>query len=522
MSLQAASAGTQAAAAAPDTDTRDNLPMKPKENRKALELSPKIEFRDNAQNEQSRRKFSLIRHSGAVLVGALLMTWPALYNRYPLLYPDSMSYLEDGRLVARALFLRKFSADYGGRSFIYCLGILPFHLNVTPWPIVALQALLTAYVIWLVVRSILPRQTAIHYLVLVVLLSLLTSLSWFVSLIMPDILGPVLYLCIYLLVFARETITRTERLTVVLIAWWAVASHATHLMLAVGICVLLALLLVLRRQSMQRRLRAIGEVATIVLLAAAAHLMLHAYLYGEPSLNGERPPFLMARVIADGPGRWYLEQHCEEVKLAICDHVHHLPDDPDDFLWVAGSIWRSADHATQKRLRQEEIPFVLATLRAYPRQQLSKSAGNFWQQLTTFGLEDLGPSDWVLEVFDRILPGGRPRYLQSRDARNALPFEFFTSVQYWTIITSLVVIGAFTPCLWSRRPPRLLGLSAVIVSMVIANGLVTGVLSAVEDRYQSRVIWLLPLLAGVFVLEWLDHHPFTIFSSVVSGTRAKL
>ena len=433
------------------------------------------------------------------------MTWPALYNGYPLLYPDSMSYLEDGRLVVRALFLRKFSADYGGRSFIYCLGILPFQWNVTPWPIVGLQALLTAYVIWLVVRSILPRQTAMRYQVLVVLLSLLTSLSWFVSLIMPDILGPVQYLCIYLLVFARETITRAERLTLVLIAWWAVASHATHLMLAVGICALLALLLVLRRQSMQRRLRAIGEVAIIVLLAAAAHLVLHAYLYGEPSLNGERPPFLTARVIADGPGRWYLEQHCEEVKLTICDHVHDLPDNSDDFFWGADGIWQSADHATKKRLRQEEIRFVLATLRAYPRQQLSKSADNFWQQLTTFGLWDLGPNDWVLEVFDRVLPGGRPRYLQSRQARNALPFEFFTSVQNWTIITSLVVIGALTPSLCRRRPARLIGLSVVIVSMIIANGFVTGILSMVEDRYQSRVIWLLPLLAGVSALEWLDH-----------------
>ena len=456
------------------------------------------------RSSRMKRRF-LIGRGAAVLVGALLMTWPALYNGYPLLYPDSMSYLEDGRLVARALFLRKFSADYGGRSFIYCLGILPVHWNVTPWPIVALQALLTAYVIWLVVRSILPRQTAIRYQALLVLLILLTSLGWFVSLIMPDILGPVLYLCIYLLVFARDTITRVERLTVVPIAWWATASHVTHLMLAAGICVFFALLLVLRRHSMQRRLRAIGEVSTIVLLAAAAHLVLHAYLYGEPSLNAERPPFLMARVIADGPGRWYLEQHCEEVKLTICDHVHDLPDNSDDFLWGADGIWQNADHATKKRLRQEEIQFVLATLRAYPLQQLSTSASSFWQQLTTFGMWDLGPNDWVLEVFDRVLPGGRARYLQSRQARNALPVEFFTSVQTWTIITSLVVIGAFAPRLWRRRPPRLIGLSVVIVSMVIANGFVTGILSMVEDRFQSRVIWLLPLLAGVFVLEWLDH-----------------
>jgi len=149
-------------------------------------------------------RFCAIRRSGAVLVGALLMTWPAFYNRYPLLYPDSMSYLEDGRPVARAPFLHRFLADCGGRSFIYCLGILPFHWNVTTWPIVALNAFLTAYVIWLVVQSISPQQTVMCYLALTVALSVFTGLGWFVSIIMPDILGPVLYLCIYLLVFARQ------------------------------------------------------------------------------------------------------------------------------------------------------------------------------------------------------------------------------------------------------------------------------------------------------------------------------
>ena len=83
----------------------------------------------------------LIWRGLAVFAGAVLMTWPALYNGYPLLYPDSMSYLEDGRLVARAVFLHKFSPTTAGDG-IYCLGILPLHRNVSPWPIVALNALL--------------------------------------------------------------------------------------------------------------------------------------------------------------------------------------------------------------------------------------------------------------------------------------------------------------------------------------------------------------------------------------------
>ena len=446
-------------------------------------------------------RFCAIQRSCALLAGALFMTWPALYNRYPLLYPDSMSYLEDGRLVARAVFLHKFSADYGGRSFLYCLGILPFHSNVTPWPIVALNAVLTATVLWLVVRSISPQQTVMHYLALTVALSLFTGLGWFVSIIMPDILGPVLYLCIYLLVFAREGLSRGERLTLILTAWWAVASHVTHLMLAGGLCLLFLALSVFRR-SMRQWLAGIVEVAVIVLIAAAAHLALHAFLYGEPSLNGKRAPFLMARVIADGPGRLYLQQHCGDMNLMICHYLPAMPNDANEFLWNLDGIWQQASPATRKRLRAEEGAFVLATLKAYPRQQLFVSATNFRNQLVTFGLWDYGPNQWVSDVFDRVLPGARANYLKSRQAQRALPDEFSSSAQEWAVVTALVLIGALMPFIWRRGRPRIFGLAAVIVFVVIANAFVTGVLANVEDRYQGRVIWLVPLLAAAFVMEW--------------------
>jgi hypothetical protein len=437
------------------------------------------------------------------------MAWPAFYNGYPLIYPDSMSYLENGRLLARALFLHRLSASYGIRSFIYSLGILPFHWNVTPWPIVGLNALLTAYVIWLVVRSILPQQTTVSFFVLVVSLSALTSLGWFVSLVMPDIYGPLLYLCIYLLVFATESLSRTERLVIVLIAWWSAASHITHLMLAAGLCAFLALPLLVQWRSALPRLRTIGLVAIIVGTAAAAHLALHTYLYGEPSLNGKRPPFLMARVLIDGPGREYLRQHCGDAKLVVCGYLNRVPADTDDFLWKLDGIWMTASPATQEELRREEMPLVMATLRAYPREELRISAAHFWEQLLTFGLWDYDPNAWAESMFDKVLPGARLHYLQTRQARAKLPDEFSSSATEWAVIASLVLIGVFAPLVLRRQTRRLIGLTAVVIVVVIANAFVTGVVSNVEDRYQSRVVWLLPLLAILFVLHWLDNRRST-------------
>jgi hypothetical protein len=438
------------------------------------------------------------------MVAALVMMWPAVYNGYPLLYPDSMSYLRQGAPVAKAVFLHQFAGYYGGRSLIYSVGILPFHWNVTPWPVIVLNALVTAYILWLVVRSLLPERMPQAYLVLVGLLSLLTGLGWFVGWIMPDIFGPVLYLAIYLLVFAPETLSRAERWAVVLIAWWSVTSHVTHLMLAVGLCVLFVVVLALRRQLTRRALRPMGTVAMIALFGAVALAALHTYLYGKPSINGQRPPFVMARMIADGPGRWYLHRHCPALHVAICAHSHELPDNVDDFLWSAKSIWQRASLAEQERIRNEETPIVLGTLRAYPREELVVSAEHFWQQLQTFDLSDYDANPWILAMVDTVLPGARPQYLHSRQARERLHDEFFSSMQDWTVVASLVVIVC-AALFW--RPgwtPRVIGLATIVGFVLIANAAVTGVLANVEERYQARVIWLVPLLAIVLALTWLD------------------
>jgi len=425
--------------------------------------------------------------------------WPAFYNRYPLLYPDSVTYLQNGSPVARAVFLGQLSDYYGMRSFIYSLGILPFHRNADLWPVIAFQALLTAYVIWLVVRAILPRRTVFWYLALTAFLSLLTSVGWFASLVMPDILGPVLYLCIYLLVFARDTLSRAERIAVAAIACWAVASHATHLMLAAGMCVLLAALwMFFRRGFMRGRLGAIAGVAAIAMIAAGMQVALNFYLYSEPSLNAERPPFLTARLIADGPGRWYLEQHCSEKKFAGCGHLRELRADSDQFLWGEDGVWKTSSSDAQQQMLQEEIPFALATFRAYPRAFLSISASNFWQQLNSFEI-GFDANNWMVQQFDEVYPSQKPRFLHSRQAASDLPFDFLSMLQYWTVVASLAAIVIFGILLRRRWTARLAGLAIVIVPAVLANAFVTGVLSTVEDRYQSRVVWLVPLLAAILI-----------------------
>ena len=442
-------------------------------------------------------------HVGSILFAAVVLAWPAFYNRYPLLYPDSVSYVGDGSNVARALFLHEFTDYYGFRSLIYSLGILPLHWQVTPWPIVALNALLTSYVLWLLVRVLFSERRLFHFLSIVLVLSLFTGLGWLVGWIMPDLFGALLYLSVFVLVFASETLGVSERVAIALIAWWGIVSHATHLALTLGLLPLLILVLVLQGRSLRESLRAIRPVAAILVLAVVAQVALNAYLDQGATLNGNRPPYLLARVIADGPGRWYLQKHCGDSPLASCVELKNTSDDADEFLWGEHG-WANASPAERKDLRREELTVVLGTLREYPRAELRIGASHFWEQLMSYGVYSYDANAWILESIDGAMPGQAAKYLRSRQAQGKLDEEFFSSVQDWAMIVSLCLIGlwaVFGRRLWSRR---LAGLSVIVVYVVLVNAAITGNISNVEDRYQARVIWLVPLVALVFLLTWLD------------------
>jgi hypothetical protein len=153
---------------------------------------------------------------------------------------------------------------------------------------------------------------------------------------------------------------------------------------------------------------------------------------------------------------------------------------------------------------QEEWPLVLATVRAYPGAQLRVSLANFRTELTDFGLWDFTPNPWMAGEIDKVLPGTLATYLRTREAQSRLPTEFFTTVQQWVVLASALAIVACVPLLWSWRRWRTLGLVTVLVPAVIANAFLTAVFSEVDSRYQSRVIWLIPLLAGLIMLDLLD------------------
>jgi len=176
----------------------------------------------------------------SVPVAAALLLWPALWNGYPIVFTDTGTYL------SQAIHL------YAGwdRPVFYSLFMLPLHATVTTWPVVAVQALLTAWVLRLVCRALAPGLPEAAFVTAIAALSLGTWLPWIVGELMPDLFTPLLVLVLCVLALVPERMTRREQIVLAGLATVMIASQLSSLPLA---CALAGMLLVIRTAADPRR-----------------------------------------------------------------------------------------------------------------------------------------------------------------------------------------------------------------------------------------------------------------------------
>ncbi|NJO70477.1 MAG: hypothetical protein HC830_15405, partial [Bacteroidetes bacterium] len=97
------------------------------------------------------------------------------------------------------------------------------------WPLVAVQAAITAWVLWILVRVVAPRLGPVAYLAIVLATAIGTGLPWYVGQVLPDFLSPLLILAIYLLGFKGKDLSPVEQVFLFAVAVLAITAHASHI-----------------------------------------------------------------------------------------------------------------------------------------------------------------------------------------------------------------------------------------------------------------------------------------------------
>jgi hypothetical protein len=429
--------------------------------------------------------------AAAIVAGALLLGWPAFLNGYPLVFIDTVSYL--AQTIVPEMPWDKAPA-YG--PFLHA-----FHWRVSLWGAWSAQALLLSWVLWLTQRAVRGRVGPVAHLVLCGAMAALTSLPWFAATLMPDVLSGVAALAVVLLGTARGRLSRAEAVALVTVGGFAVAAHLTHLVVAAAVVALVAVL--------ERRRAAILWAAAVPVLAVAVLLAANFFGHGRAVLSPNGAIFLLARLQADGPAAATIRERCPAAGWYLCDFADRLPMDSDAFLWdptspVSRDAAGNARFMGSVALVPEARAIVAATLADRPLAVARAMVGNALAQLSMPLVGDtLSAAHLDLSARRMVQDGFPARELAAFDAglqmRGLLPGAAAPSLLPHLPVLIAAIPLALLGLRRGGREQRALVLAAAVA--IVANAAAAGALSKPHHRYEARIVWLLPLAAGL-ALAW--------------------
>ncbi|PWG03452.1 hypothetical protein DF286_11655 [Sphingosinicella humi] len=445
-----------------------------------------------------------------ILAGAVLLAAMSFAYGRTFIYHDSGTYYLYGEHIyseitaainqnrAQIIPLGQVEQDYvGARSPTYSLIFFIVTSNLTLWGVTALQALACSWLLFALSGLTSPPFRVAAYWIMVAVLTAATPLSYFISFAMPDIFAGIGVLCLILLLLPRGQ-SRATRIGAWLLLVLSASFHATHvaILAAAGLVGIAALAVSGSWKGSDKWIASAALIGGLILGASIGP----AYQAAERSLIGHpigAPPFVTARVLADGTGVDYLKEACRQPdRFALCDYQMPEAVDASSFLWAPaeqGGGYTAADASTRARLRAEQTEFVLGTFASRPVGQLSASLRNWATQLVQ------------IDVLEPIMDPRTQESFRLFEIEGSLPGEayVFPAEPALEVVRRLFLIfSAFGLILiWVASRADRVGtedraaiatIIGIVLTAVLVNAAVCGAMSEPWPRYQARIIWIVP------------------------------
>lgn len=469
-------------------------------------------------------------HFVTALLFALALLWPALVNGGAFLFNDTTAYVRGADAVvgyvtgtrnrwtppapagatplARAAIT---AAPTGagaqpilaGRSVYY--GLIPFLSQLVDgfWLAILLQSAIAAFAVAGTVRRFVPapptRSTLAYTVACLTILAALSPLPYYCGFMMPDLftgLGILSFVTVALFWPLQDASSR--RFWFALLCF-SLLAHDSNL--TIGVLGLIAVALI--GLALHRRLPgALKPLGFAVLIAIVGQL---AFLSGVRIATGtapERPPFLAARLLAEGLGRPYLAERCRSHRLALCRHGQWLETTSSDgILWDTRTGWIAQPAAERRRLSAEQGGLLLGILRTQPVALIGRSVAAAVAQLRLDRLAEFNGDPSITGFLAHKLPPDQLAAMSRTAAWNGrMPTRLVEAGDTVLSILSFILIGAgLVGAAPGGRPGAPVRFAASLAAGLLLNAAVSAAVSGPHDRYTMRAAWLLPL-AGMIVL----------------------
>ena len=459
-------------------------------------------------------------------VAALASLAVYLWNGAPLFYYDTAGYLSQGHsmvdAISQAVMPAAPVADGGpapaaaiapdtsvdaSRSAVYALALASLDALAGLDAAVFVNLALIWLALFLAARHLGDPGLgpALRLSSLGLLAASLGALPFYVAFLMPDILAAVMIVLLALIFTYLPKMTRGELLTSGALALAAIVAHPSHLLVAAA---LLPIGLFASPVMAQRRLWV--SVALIGLLVGVG--VAEKFIFGAAVSYFEKKearylPFLTARLIVDGPGMVYLQDHCPDQALATCALYDRLSGSEREARLFAPIILFSASPETgsyrlltddqQQAISQEQPAFVLSVIRDAPLAVLGTLVRNTAVQLGYYRVDMTVPDPGLLAKLQSENGQDTANLRNGRLVETALRWKATLSRLHGLVYALSVVAIGWSLVRTRRARPDLRVFAGLVLTGIVVNALVCGGVSEPADRYGARVMFLLPALAAM-------------------------
>ncbi len=424
----------------------------------------------------------------ALALSSLCLLIPAFWNHYPLLNPDTATYIESG-------FIPEMPSD---RPITYGLLIRLFTLNgLSLWLLVFAQAYMVSWLIFRVVKNLSCGNAYIlPGLLIVFLLSIGSSLSWIVSQVQPDVFTSVALLSVTILLMRNES-KRTNTILYTLF-FLSVAVHLSHPLLMVA--VLIPLFIFSRAYTAKpigkptRKLVTLGVLSLVALLTMVTPIAKSKHI------------FFMGSLLEKGVLKKYLDDNCTTKTYKLCAYKDALPKKADDFWWDPSSPLNKMGDWKIVKPEFNDIIHDIFTKPAYIRLYAVSTVTQAEHQLITFNIGDgnqsFPPGSYVSRTITKYFPNDInqcDKATQNNSTvleRVAVSNKIFAGI----IICSLLVLICMLSG-WKNLSKEMKLLLLVCIAGILLNSLDCAAFGTINGRYGCKMAWLIPFCIMVFALN---------------------
>lgn len=410
---------------------------------------------------------------------AFIACYVGFHNKFPLVYPDTGTYVHSG-------FTGQVPLD---RPIIYGLFLRYVSLGVSPWLVIFVQGLIAS---WLLFKTIGQSVAGMRRNILLVSSTLVlvfaTGYSFNISILLPDIFCAYAVLCFSNLLF-NNNLNGLERGFMLLVLVVSTGAHLSNLPILILLSLVIATLKLWKKLEFPTTWKRVA-ITSVAVIAAIPFVSIVNVSHGaNDRISSISHVFIMNHLIEAGILKPYLDKTCATTNYTLCDCKENLSW---NFIWSEESCLYEGGGWIETRDEYNEIISDIVTSPSnwsiLARKSVEYGVKQFFSFYTTLAPGQLAGTPPFNHISQRF-PDARREYISSKQNQNKLNLSTINVLEEWVVLLSLGFLAIIL--LYAEKLGISSDLKWVIVTVLlfsIIGSFVSANLSTVEPRYQNRVV----------------------------------